>query len=78
MITVLDDSDSVDRAFEVGTTDYITKPIQWSVLRYRVRRLIQQYLQARRIDSLMEELQQANLEVKRLTQVVARYERGDL
>ena len=77
MITVLDDSDSVDRAFEVGTTDYITKPIQWSVLRYRVRRLIQQYLQARRIDSLMEELQQANLEVKRLTQVVARYERGD-
>ncbi len=40
MITALDDSDSVNRAFEAGTTDYITKPIQWSVLRYRVRRLI--------------------------------------
>ncbi|HEY9846134.1 MAG TPA: response regulator, partial [Candidatus Caenarcaniphilales bacterium] len=26
MITVLDDPDSVDRAFEVGAVDYITKP----------------------------------------------------
>ena len=74
MITALDDSDSVNRAFEVGTTDYITKPIQWSVLRYRVRRLIQQYLQARRMDCLMEQLKQANLEVKRLTKILASYE----
>lgn len=75
MITALDDSDSVNRAFDVGTTDYITKPIQWSVLRYRVRRLIQQYLQARRMDCLMEQLKQANLEVKRLTEIVASDER---
>jgi class 3 adenylate cyclase/CheY-like chemotaxis protein len=42
MITALDDKKSVNRAFEVGATDYITKPIHWPVLIQRVRRLIQQ------------------------------------
>ncbi|WP_365972643.1 response regulator [Moorena sp. SIO4G3] len=41
MITGLNDQASVDWAFEVGATDYITKPIQPSVLRQRVRRLIE-------------------------------------
>ncbi len=41
MITALYDQASVDRAFEAGATDYITKPILWAVLRQRVRRLIQ-------------------------------------
>ncbi|MBD2296089.1 diguanylate cyclase [Anabaena sphaerica FACHB-251] len=41
MITGLDDPDSVDKAFAVGASDYITKPIHWAVLRQRVRRLLQ-------------------------------------
>ncbi len=40
MITVLDDRDSVDRAFKAGATDYITKPIHWSVLSQRVCSLL--------------------------------------
>lgn len=40
MVTTLDDDKSVDLAFEAGATDYITKPIQWAVLRHRVRRLL--------------------------------------
>ncbi|WP_190421987.1 GAF domain-containing protein [Trichocoleus sp. FACHB-832] len=40
IITALEDSDSVDRAFAAGATDYITKPIHWAVLRQRVRRLL--------------------------------------
>ena len=40
MITVLDDSESVEQAFNAGATDYITKPIHWSVLSKRVRRLL--------------------------------------
>jgi two-component system, sensor histidine kinase and response regulator len=40
MITGLNDQSSVDRAFEVGATDYVTKPINWAVLRQRVRRLL--------------------------------------
>ncbi|NEQ20991.1 MAG: response regulator, partial [Microcoleus sp. SIO2G3] len=41
MITALEDQESVDQAFKVGATDYITKPIHWAVLRQRVRRLLQ-------------------------------------
>jgi DNA-binding response OmpR family regulator len=39
-ITVLDDPESVDRAFAAGATDYITKPIHWAVMSQRVRRLL--------------------------------------
>jgi PAS domain S-box-containing protein len=42
MITALDDRESVDRAFEAGAIDYITKPIHWAVLRQRVRRILQE------------------------------------
>lgn len=41
MITALEDQESVDRAFEAGAIDYVTKPINWAVLRQRVRRLLQ-------------------------------------
>ncbi len=41
MITTLNDKASVDRAFEVGAADYVTKPIDWPVLYQRVRRLLQ-------------------------------------
>ena len=40
MITVLDDRESVEQAFQAGATDYITKPIHWAVLSQRVRRLL--------------------------------------
>ncbi|HLO88358.1 MAG TPA: PleD family two-component system response regulator [Nostocaceae cyanobacterium] len=42
IITSLDDEESVNRAFEAGATDYITKPIHLAVLRQRLRRLLQQ------------------------------------
>ncbi|MUG93008.1 GAF domain-containing protein [Scytonema sp. UIC 10036] len=41
MITALYDQVSVDKAFAAGATDYITKPIQWQVLRQRVRRILE-------------------------------------
>ena len=40
MITALDDEDSVDRSFNAGAVDLIRKPIQWSVLRNRIRYII--------------------------------------
>jgi DNA-binding response OmpR family regulator len=40
MITVLDDRESVEKAFADGATDYITKPIHWAVLSQRVHRLL--------------------------------------
>ncbi|MGK7939924.1 MAG: response regulator [Crocosphaera sp.] len=40
MITALDDQASIEKAFAVGATDYITKPIFWSVLSQRVKHLL--------------------------------------
>jgi diguanylate cyclase (GGDEF)-like protein/PAS domain S-box-containing protein len=40
MITALQDPDSVNAAFDAGADDYITKPINWAVLRRRVTRLL--------------------------------------
>ena len=36
MMTGLDDLESIDCAYEAGATDFITKPINWHVLGYRV------------------------------------------
>jgi len=43
MISALDDEESVDRAFEAGAVDLIRKPILWSVLRNRIRYIINSY-----------------------------------
>lgn len=37
VLTGLDDADSVDRAYEVGATDFVTKPINFSLLNHRLR-----------------------------------------
>lgn len=40
MVTGLDDVESIKLAYEVGATDFITKPINWPILNHRVRYLI--------------------------------------
>jgi diguanylate cyclase (GGDEF)-like protein len=63
MITGLDDPASVDRAFLAGASDYITKPIHWTVLRHRVRRLLQQGQLYKQLEAANEALQQlANID----------------
>lgn len=37
IVTGLDDTESVDRAYHVGATDFISKPIAWPVLAHRIR-----------------------------------------
>jgi signal transduction histidine kinase len=37
MMTAPEDTDAVHRAYEAGATDFITKPINWVLLTYRVR-----------------------------------------
>lgn len=59
MITGLDDANSIDRAFQVGAVDYITKPINWAVLRQRVRSLIERA-------NLYQQLQVASRNLQRL------------
>jgi PAS domain S-box-containing protein len=40
MVTGLDDGNSIDKAYQIGATDFITKPLNWTILRYRVRYLL--------------------------------------
>jgi diguanylate cyclase (GGDEF)-like protein len=49
MMTGLNDIESIKRAYEVGSTDFITKPINWVVLGYRVHYMLRAKLA---VDSL--------------------------
>jgi diguanylate cyclase (GGDEF)-like protein/PAS domain S-box-containing protein len=40
MLTGLDDLESINRAYEVGATDFISKPINWGILGHRVRYIL--------------------------------------
>jgi signal transduction histidine kinase/DNA-binding response OmpR family regulator len=40
MVTGLDDLDSINRAYQVGATDFITKPINWAILPHRIRYIL--------------------------------------
>jgi signal transduction histidine kinase len=52
IITVLDDQETIDEAFDAGATDYITKPVNYSILNQRIRKL----LDARRDEKLRDDL----------------------
>jgi diguanylate cyclase len=40
MMTGHDDVESIARAFEVGASDFLTKPIQWALLPHRIRYML--------------------------------------
>jgi len=41
MITAQDDSETVQRSYESGVTDFVTKPVNWIVLGHRARHIIE-------------------------------------
>ncbi|MGH6828125.1 MAG: ATP-binding response regulator [Rhizomicrobium sp.] len=48
-MTSSEDTDSVERAYDAGATDFISKPLQWPILRHRVRYVLRS---ARAFDEL--------------------------
>lgn len=40
MVTALEDSESIERSYESGATDFISKPINWDTFPYRIQYLI--------------------------------------
>ena len=40
MMTGLHDTGAIEQAYHAGATDFITKPIQWAILRHRVRYML--------------------------------------
>lgn len=71
MVTSLEDTESVNRVFEVGAIDFITKPINWAVLRQRVKRLLQQAHIYKQLEAANQELQRLAC-IDSLTQVANR------
>ncbi|HEY9910009.1 MAG TPA: diguanylate cyclase, partial [Thermosynechococcaceae cyanobacterium] len=67
--TALESEESVERAFEAGAVDYVTKPIHWAVLNQRVRRLIAQAHLQQQQALLQQQLQEANLALQRLANI---------
>ena len=37
ILTGLNDIDSIDRAYQVGATDFVSKPLNWTILLQRIR-----------------------------------------
>ena len=52
IITASDDECSIDQAFSAGATDYITKPLHFSVLRQRVSRLLEMGMAEKQMNQL--------------------------
>ncbi|SEK31466.1 putative bifunctional diguanylate cyclase/phosphodiesterase [Ectothiorhodospira marina] len=44
MVTGLDDTESIARAFEAGATDFISKPIHWNLIGHRIKYLWRAHL----------------------------------
>jgi diguanylate cyclase (GGDEF)-like protein len=81
MITGLDDDASVERAYEVGAIDFITKPIKWAVLKHRVKSVVAKVVAERKVQLLayrdtLTNLPNRLLFADRLEQSVIRAERS--
>ena len=81
MITGLDDDASVERAYEVGAIDFITKPIKWAVLKHRVKSVVAKVIAERKVSLLayrdtLTGLPNRLLFADRLEQAVMRSERS--
>ena len=80
MLTGLDDDESVERAYEVGAIDFITKPIKWAVLKHRVRSVVKRIVAERKVQRLeyrdsLTQLPNRLLFVDRMEQAIVRAER---
>lgn len=71
MLSSLEDRESVDRAFAVGATDYVTKPFQWAILRQRVQHAITQSQLLKKLEAANRRLEQLAI-LDGLTQVANR------
>ena len=58
MVTGLEDQASVDWAFDVGATDFVTKPIHWPILRRRVKNVLEKGYLYRELERVNQQLKQ--------------------
>ncbi len=64
MLTSLDDIESITRAYEVGATDFITKPIKPILLHHRLRYMLRADRALRKLAQSKEALSQAHADLE--------------
>ncbi len=72
MITAAEDENLVTQVFDVGAADFIAKPINWTVLRQRVRRWLHQVKLYKQLETANQQLQRLAC-IDSLTQVANRH-----
>lgn len=68
MATGLDDLDSINRAYEVGATDFITKPVVWPILGHRVHYILRSSRAMEELHDSQAALRQAHDELEQRVQ----------
>ncbi|WP_413702223.1 EAL domain-containing protein [Psychromonas sp. KJ10-10] len=61
MITGMDDTESIEKAYRLGATDFVAKPINWSLIRHHLRYVLRSnhYLESlKKSESRLEHAQQ--------------------
>jgi len=57
MITGMDDVESIQKAFEVGATDFLAKPIKWPLVAHRIRYMLRGYATTKSLSKSQAKLQ---------------------
>lgn len=55
MITALDEREAMEQAFSAGAIDYITKPIEWTILKNRILIILQERQASKALEQLTEQ-----------------------
>ncbi|MBF0462561.1 MAG: response regulator [Magnetococcales bacterium] len=73
LATSLDDVASIERAYQAGATDFITKPIHWGLIGHRVRYILRSARTAQALADRESALLRARLEIVRRLGWAAEY-----
>lgn len=71
MITGSDDVNSIDKAYSVGASDFIIKPLKWHLINYRLRNIIRSNNDYLELQKVKENLLAAQTEINQLHENVS-------
>ncbi len=75
IVTFVDEREFINRAFEVGATDYVSKPINWLVLRQRIKRILEITKLSQRAETLETQITLQQRRQKFLTGLLTQIDR---